>query len=91
MSHSYRHQHHYSFTCSGFNGSLKKDKRINNQRLRTVTRHRLRTAVDYEDLVLPERLEEVMERWDYIDDGRYYMPLWYILSNMDKPYQYLKK
>lgn len=91
MSRSYRHNHHYSVTCSGFNGSLKKDKRLNNQKLRTVAKRMLRTAEDYDDLVLPYRLEEVMERWSYIDDGRYYIPLSRILNNMEKPYQYLRK
>lgn len=91
MSRSYRHNHHYSFTCAGFNGSIKRDKRRNNRLLRAKAKRMLRNAEDYENLSLPYRLEEVMDRWSYIDDGRYYMPLSYILSNIDKPYQYLRK
>ena len=91
MSRSYRHQHWYSVTCSGFNGSLKEDKRMNNQFLRTRAKQKLRQTEDYDNMVLPERLDEVMERWSYIDDGRMYYPLKEILKNTDKPWKYLRK
>ena len=91
MSRSYRHHRHYSITLSGFNGSLKEDKRLNNQMLRTRAKQRLKEAIDYDNMVLPERLDDVMERWSYIDDGRIYYDLNEILSFTDKPWKYLRK
>lgn len=91
MSRSYRHQRYYSVTCSGWNGSLKEDKRMNNQLLRARSKQKLKEAVDYDGMVLPERLDEVMDRWSYIDDGRMYYPFQEIIKNTDKPWQYLRK
>ena len=91
MSRSYRHQRHYSITCAGWNGSLKNDKRRNNQLLRAKAKQKLRGTEDYENMVLPEYLDEVMDRWDYIDDGRSYYPLREILSGASKPWKYLRK
>ena len=45
--------------------SIKKDKIRNNKK----------NFDDEYDLILPEKLEEVMGRWDYSDDGRFVMSL----------------
>ena len=78
MSRSYRFKRGWgqsSVTVSGFQKGIHDDKKENNRRLRRVSNHRLRNCYDFEDLVLPERLEEVMERWSYRDDGRHYINL----------------
>ena len=90
MSRSHKHQYFYSWTCSGWNQGIHKDKKINNRLLRNRVKHMLRTCEDYEDLALPYRLEEVMERWSYNDDGRYHYTLEEILAH-SKPYRYLRK
>ena len=91
MSRSYRHKQHYPITCAGWNGSIKKDKRLNNQKLRTVAKRILKATEDYDNMSLPYRLEEVMERWSYVDDGRHYIPLRWILEESEKPWEYLRK
>lgn len=90
MSRSHKHQYFYSWTCSGWNQGIHKDKMRNNRLLRAKAKHMLRTCKDYENVALPYRLEEVMERWDYNDDGRYRRTLEEIRS-LKNPWKYLRK
>lgn len=53
--------------CSGSNKSA---KQVNNRLLRREAKIKLNTASDHDAMVLPERQDEVMERWDYPDDGK---------------------
>lgn len=91
MSRSYRRQNHYSITVAGFNGSLKKDKRRNNHKLRSKIRFILKASEDFDSVSFPYRLEEVMNRWDYIDDGRSYISDWYIQEEIENPWKYKNK
>lgn len=72
MSRSYRKFHDgylfHSVTVSGFNKGIHKDKKDNNRRLRRKANILLRYYDD--NTIIPTRLEEVMERWSYADDGR---------------------
>ena len=66
--------YHYSNTVSGLHKGIKDDKRLNNKLLRNKAKHVLRTSNDLEEVIIPTKLEEVMERWTYRDDGRGYWP-----------------
>lgn len=72
MSRSYRKFHNgylfHSVTVAGFNKGIHKDKKDNNRRLRRKANILLRYYDD--NTIIPIRLDEVMERWSYIDDGR---------------------
>ena len=90
MSRSKRKTFEYSITCAGFNRGIKKDKIRNNQNLRSKTKQILRICEDYDNLILPEKLEDVMERWDYRDDGRWRCNLEDIFE-FKNPWRYLYK
>lgn len=94
MSRSYRKLHggciFHSITCSGFNRGIKRDKTENNRRLRRKASCLLKTTSDPEEVILPCKLEEVMERWSYEDDGRTKTDLDFILS-YERPWEYLRK
>lgn len=78
----------HSITVTGFNKGIKKDKQDNNRRLRRKANNLLK---DYDDnTVLPEKLEEVMERWSYIDDGRTRTSIDDVLE-YERPWEYLRK
>lgn len=93
MSRSYRFRKEFgrhSVTVSGFNKGIHDDKKENNRRLRRKSENLLRGTSDYENLVLPYRLEEVMERWSYRDDGK--TKFWTrLVSEYDNPWRYLFK
>lgn len=96
MSRSYRFLRNgwgrSSVTLGGFNRGIHDCKKYNNRLLRSKAKSRLKNCVDYDDLVLPEKLEEVMERWDYRDDGRYYINLKDIYEYWkDNPWTHLYK
>ena len=55
--------------------SIKKDKIRNNKLLRRELHQKIKKFDDESDLLLPEKLEEVMGRWDYSDDGKFVMSL----------------
>ena len=55
--------------------SIKKDKIRNNKLLRRELHQKIKKFDDEYDLILPEKLEEVMGRGDYSDDGRFVMSL----------------
>lgn len=92
MSRSYRKSYEglvfHSITVPGFNKGIKKDKQENNRRLRRKANLLLRYYDD--NTIIPTRLEEVMERWSYIDDGRTYSVVKDILD-YDRPWEYLRK
>lgn len=92
MSRSYRKSHKglvfHSITVSGFTKGIKKDKQENNRRLRRKANILLRYYDD--NTIIPTRLEEVMERWSYADDGRTYSVVKDILE-YDRPWEYLRK
>lgn len=56
----------------------KKAKRENNRRLRRIAKYKLSAASDHDAIVIPERLDEVMDRWEYPDDGK----AWYDVRGM---------
>lgn len=92
MARSHRKAHggfiFHSITATGFNKGIKKDKQDNNRRLRRKANNLLK---DYDDnTVLPEKLEEVMERWSYVDDGRTRTPISDVLE-YERPWEYLRK
>lgn len=65
-----------SITCAGFNRGIHNCKKHNNRILRSKTKQQIRfheMSDSFDNMTLPEKLEEVMERWDYIDDGRSYI------------------
>lgn len=72
MSRSYRKFHDgylfHSVTVSGFNKGIHKDKKYNNRKLRRKANILLRYYDD--NTIIPVKLDEVMERWSYIDDGK---------------------
>lgn len=51
--------------------SNKKDKRANNRLLRRRAAEVVRNQ-DPEEMMVPQKLEEVMERYSYSDDGKVY-------------------
>lgn len=91
MSRSYRRSNNYSCTVTGLNKGIHDDKKMNNRIFRSRAKRMLATCGDYENLSLPYKLEEVMERWSYRDDGRFYWSPRDILENSDKPWAYFRK
>ena len=64
--------------------SIKKDKIRNNKLLRRELHQKIKNFDDDSDLILPEKLEEVMGRWDYSDDGRFVTSLKEAIKNSKK-------
>ena len=91
MARSKRKHHIFSWTVAGFNRGIKKDKIRNNHLLRRHSKQILKACEDYENLILPEKLEEVMNRWDYLDDGRWKSSLKEIYADFDNPWRYIYK
>ena len=52
--------------------SNKEAKKVNQRMMRRASRIMLHSAQDFDALVLPRRLDEMMDRWDYPDDGKTY-------------------
>lgn len=67
MSRSRKRNPFGPIACSESN---KAAKRENNRRLRRRARLVIAGSADHESMVVPERKDEVMERYDYPDDGK---------------------
>lgn len=72
MAHSFRHTPIHGI-CTYKAGEMKWWKRYSNHSLRRKVRQRLRCS-EYDSLVLPQKLGEVVDRWKLPDDGRIYDP-----------------
>lgn len=66
-----RKKNQYTAWVRGFS-SNKTDKQRNQRMLRRAAHIMLHSASDLEAIILPYKLEEFMDRWDYSDDGRVY-------------------
>lgn len=75
MSHSRKKN---SYGPNSGSESNKKAKQENNRRLRRIAKYKLSAASDHNAIVIPERLDEVMDRWEYPDDGK----AWYDVREM---------
>lgn len=95
MSRSYRKPCNgyiiHSITVSGFNRGIHNDKKENNRRLRRKTNLKIKEYAEDSNLILPIKLDEVMERWSYRDDGKTRSSLKYILEEYDRPWEFLNK
>lgn len=67
MSHSRKKRPFGPIACSESN---KAAKRENNRRLRRKAKLILTRSSDHDAMIVPQRLDEVMERFDYPDDGK---------------------
>lgn len=67
MSHSRKKHPFGPIACSESN---KAAKRENNRRLRRKAKLILTCSSDHDAMVVPQRLDDVMNRYDYPDDGK---------------------
>jgi len=68
--------------------SGKADKRIDYKAMRTAVRSNLRMAIDYDDMVFPERRREVGDIWDTTKE--YKIVNWdYVISRDKVIYHYI--
>lgn len=75
MSHSRKRNSYGPIASSSSNKMAKQE---NSRRLRRKAKIGLNTSPDHDAMVLPERQDEVMDRWDYPDDGK----TWYDMKKM---------
>ena len=83
MSHSYKKKPYFGYCCYTSN---KWNKRRDAKDIRHRAKQILRGTDDYDSMVLPEKQDEVNERWDYPDDGRHYLSLHYIIHESNYPF-----
>ena len=81
----------HSVTVSGFNRGIHNDKKENNRRLRRKANLKIKEYSEDSNIILPIKLDEVMERWSYRDDGKTRSSLKYILEECDRPWEFLSK
>lgn len=65
----------YSAICLFKARSMRNSKAINRRQVRRIAKERIRGAEDFDALILPVRLDETMDRWEYPDDGRKWFSL----------------
>ena len=70
MSRSYKKHPYTSWTANFKSNEL--DRKMNHRMMRRAARMMLHAADDIEEVILPQKLDEFMDRWDYADDGRVY-------------------
>lgn len=69
MSRSVKKNPFGPIACSWSNKSAKRE---NNRRLRRKAKLAIANVLDFDAMLLPERKDEVMNRYDYPDDGKHY-------------------
>lgn len=70
MSRSFKKHQYTSWTRNFKSNEL--DRKRNHRMMRRAARMMLHSADDIEEVILPQKLDELMDRWDYADDGRVY-------------------
>lgn len=88
MSHSRKRN---SYGPNSGSKSNKKAKQENNRRLRRIAKYKLFVASDHDAIVISEKLDEVMNRWEYPDDGKAWYDVKELLENGYPQHQLLMK